>query len=349
MIVYVVIIALFILVGIRFQKSNDMILGLKDTTIINGVCTLFIFLSHSTQYWHLSDNILDSTYKHVQNFHNQWVVAPFFAFSGYGVMHSIMNKGSDYIRSYPYKRLISTLVNFDVAVIMYLILAEVIKSDYSIITILGAFVGITSIGNSNWYIFAILIMYSISYIAARTTNDLKKQVIFIFACTMLYYFVMQLLEFEDRFFSTIMCYPFGVLLALYKEELVIRIKHNKFFVLFILSILIIITYKLRFNVIVMNFSSIVFVSLILWFLCFFEIKSKFLHFFGKYAFGIFVLQRIPGIILSNYIEVEGVTKHLLLLFDLIITVIITLLYVRILSIINEKLIAKMGGKQRNES
>lgn len=51
MVVFVALIVLVFLLGIRTRKSDDTILDHRDTSIINGIFVLFIFLSHCTQYW----------------------------------------------------------------------------------------------------------------------------------------------------------------------------------------------------------------------------------------------------------------------------------------------------------
>lgn len=95
MIIVIIFVAVITLMGIRVRVSNDTILSKQDTNIINGIFVIFIFLSHSTQYFVLGNSLLDSLYKHFQNFHNQWVVTTFLAFSGYGVMSQIKVGGEE--------------------------------------------------------------------------------------------------------------------------------------------------------------------------------------------------------------------------------------------------------------
>ena len=299
--IYVVVIAIIVIAGLKIRNDDSTILSISDTIVINGIFVLLIFLSHSTQYWPLSSSFLDGVYRHVQNIHNQWVVTTFLAFSGYGVMKSIITKDG-YLDSYPYKRLLKTLINFDIAVIMYLIAAIFLGVHYNTITVIGSLFGITSVGNSNWYIFAILMMYIFSYISALTFKDnYNKQIISLSIFTLFYVSLMWLLGFEMRFYSTVMCYPLGAFLAIYREKIISVFKRKKVLTLFFIILVIGVTYKLRFNAVIMNVSSIAFVCAIVWFLCFFEIKSKILYFFGKHAFSIFILQRIPGLLLYNFV------------------------------------------------
>ncbi len=124
-----------------------------------------IFLSHSTQYLeNYPENTLEYIYYVFQRVHYQWIVTTFLAFSGYGVMTKIQTEGSLYLKNFPRNRLLKTILNFDMAVMMYLLLNVILGIQYPKMDIIKSFMGLTSIGNSNWYIFTILYLYIISYI-----------------------------------------------------------------------------------------------------------------------------------------------------------------------------------------
>lgn len=79
-------------------------------------------------------------------------------------MESIFKKGQAYVESFPRRRLLPTLLNFDVAVAAFLLLNVVLGIKHSKHDIILAFTGWTSLGNSNWYIFVILLCYLCTYI-----------------------------------------------------------------------------------------------------------------------------------------------------------------------------------------
>ena len=101
----------------------------------------------------------------------QMLVVMFLFYSGYGVMESIKTKGSKYVDSIPRKRVLTTLLNFDVAVLVYLLLDISLGIRYSACDTELAFTGWTSIGNSNWYIFVIILCYLITYISHRIVKQ----------------------------------------------------------------------------------------------------------------------------------------------------------------------------------
>ena len=166
MIVFVALLGLITLLGVQKRKKEEPFLSKEMTTTVNGIFVLCIFLTHSSEYISFS-GVADSLYRHFQNFHNQWIVTTFLAFSGYGVMSQIVKYGDVYLAEYPKNRLLKTLFNFDIAVLLYLVMNLILGINYSTTEIIGSFVGITSVGNSNWYIFAILVMYLVSYLSEK--------------------------------------------------------------------------------------------------------------------------------------------------------------------------------------
>lgn len=348
MAIYILFIGLILITSLKLRCNNDSeILNVSDTITINGIFTLLIFFSHSTQYWPLSSCVLDNVYRHIQNIHNQWVVTTFLAFSGYGVMRQIMNNSEDYLKTYPYKRLLKTFINFDIAVVLYWIVSFLLGIHYNFIVVIGSLFGITSVGNSNWYIFAILVLYIFSYIAALIFQDnYNKQVLAVLFFTVIYIILMWFLGFEMRFYSTVMCYSLGAFLALYKEQIIGEFHDKKLIALFPMALVILITYKLRFNTIIMNISSMFFVLVVVWFLCFFKVNSRIFYFLGKHAFSIFIMQRIPGMIFCEIIG-DTVNKYFIICADLLITIGVALLYDKVLCYVDKKIIDLFEGEGKN--
>lgn len=339
MLIYLMCVLILVLFSVR--KPNDIgreVLSLKDTTVINGIFTLLIFLSHSTQYIHLSDTILDLLYGKFQNFHNQWVVATFLAFSGYGVMLKIKSGGVEYLKKYPKHRILRTLFNYDIAVILYLLVNIFIHSSYTWQEILLSFIGLTSVGQSNWYIFDILLLYVISYIAATLFKEnYLRQCIAVTGLSMFSITVMMLYGMDSRFISTFLCYAAGVWTALYKNELVDLFKRKKWMSIAFLELFIIVTYKLRWNDLIMNFSSIAVVLVFVWFNTFWVFKSSILHWIGTYAFSIFILQRIPMGLLT-YFGLAGFSPYLLVIVSFVVTVGLAVVFDKYLKIVDKKLL-----------
>lgn len=221
---------------------------------------------------------------------------------------------------------------------MYWAIGIFAGNSFSVSTIALAFLGITSLGNSNWYIFAILIMYLLSYVVSNITKDKEKTVLLLFLGTAIYVLLMKQFGFEERFYSTIMCYPAGATIALYKEDVLNLINRHKYATFFGLIAIISATYKLRFYTIIMNISSIALTLLIVWFLEYFVINSDIFYFFGKHAFSIFILQRIPGILMTAFLNSFNINKYILICLDFVLTIGIALAYDKLLGLLDMTLI-----------
>lgn len=136
----------------------------KSTNAIKGIFAVIILFSHMKGYISLADKPADSSYAIVLGHIGQLMVAPYLFYSGYGILESIKRRAY-YFETYPRKRLLKTLVHFDLAVLCYLMLMTTIGTYYPTVNYVTCWIGWESIGNSNWFIFDILALYCIVYFA----------------------------------------------------------------------------------------------------------------------------------------------------------------------------------------
>lgn len=330
MAIFIFLLVLIIMITSRKNTDRAHFLDKRSTTTMNGVFAILIFLSHSTQYMSLPNNYLDKLYLSFQNFHNQWVVTTFLAFSGFGVMTKIMTEGKRYVNSLPTKRIIKTLLNYDIAVIIYLLVDFILNIKYSFLEIIGSFIGLTSVGNSNWYIFTILIMYTLSFLAAKFfKNKYQLIIITVTVLSVVYTMIIHLTGLPSRFASTVASFPLGMFIAVYKDALYKRIEgYNKSSFLMLLLFLLgcVATYGLRGNIYLKNISSIFFVLIIVWFMAHFDIRSRVLYYFGEYAFAIYILQRLPMIVFTHFMSLNIMTNYVFVVLSLAVTVILAVFF-----------------------
>lgn len=151
---------------------NDNATSITQSNCIKGVFIVLVFARHIWPYIEKAGvaitGVGDKLFLLIDGTLGQLIVTMFLFYSGYGVMESFRKKGTDYVNSIPKKRLLTTLLNFDVAVFVFLLIDILIGKEYPISTILLAFIGWTSIGNSNWYIFVILMCYLSTYIGLKS-------------------------------------------------------------------------------------------------------------------------------------------------------------------------------------
>ena len=135
---------------------NDY-LSHKNTVLINGVFVILVYLSHSSAKCALT-NSMDQFYILFKQHLLQLVVVTFLFYSGYGMCVSLMNK-KGYADSLIKVRLPKLFVHFNMAILLYLIVQFFLGKVYKLPYILKAMIGWSSVGNSNWYIFVMLLLY----------------------------------------------------------------------------------------------------------------------------------------------------------------------------------------------
>lgn len=131
MLILFILIALLAIHGVQVKKS-----GIYDDYICKGQCNaikaifiIMVFIPHVYAYirgtqvigdpYDMS-GLVDTAGLKLYFFFGQLIVAMFLFYSGYGTMVPIMSKGEVYIDSMPKKRILTTMLNFGVAVVISL-------------------------------------------------------------------------------------------------------------------------------------------------------------------------------------------------------------------------------------
>jgi len=208
------------------QNASDFrtdYMSVEKTAAIKGIFVLIVFFSHFQNYvsFDYSGDIL-----FFQNFNRigQRMVTPFLFFSGYGVMESIKRKGLGYVHRFPLKRILRVLVEFDAAVIIFTLaklMCGMLFSNgkkFDLIQVLLSLVGWSSVGNSNWYIFTILILYIITFISFEICRaKLYPSAVCVTVFTVLYIFLFKYYNVREPYwYNTAICYVFGMWHSLLK-------------------------------------------------------------------------------------------------------------------------------------
>ena len=170
MIAYTIIIIALLASGLRWNKegSLDKALEVSQTNVIKGIFILWVFLLHILPYLERAKYQFDGFGDSLLPIFNigQLVVVMFMFYSGYGMAYQMRTR-PNYIDTIPKHRLLSTLVNFNIAVLCFLVLALFKHMPLSVAKVLLSFIGWKSLGNSNWYIFDIMCLYAFVYVAHK--------------------------------------------------------------------------------------------------------------------------------------------------------------------------------------
>ena len=309
MIAFYIFLTLLILVGASYKKSGfyaDYI-GKEQCNAVKGIFILLIFYSHISRYMltngYEGSSMFDSWFISISTQIGQWVVALFLFYSGYGVMESLKKKGGAYLETFPRKRLLTTLLNFDVAVCVF--------------------------SNSNWYIFVILVCYLAFYINYR----LKGNRWMLLGLLIIIMLILSQVK-EYRWYNTILCFPAGVFYS-YNKKWIEEQLQKHYIVMLLASIILFILFYChkrlgipRLYGLTNNIDCIFFVLISILLSMKISLRNPLLLWFGVSLFPLYIYQRLPMIGLNYLGGTEMICTHpfLYVLACLLITMAICYLY-----------------------
>ena len=140
---------------------------LSNTNSIKGIFVWLIIFCHKKDYG-IKRYYL---FKIITKYLGQKVVSMFFFYSGFGIYESIKKRGHNYAKILPYKAII-LFIKAQIIILMFLLANIIIFNQ--IITLkryLLSIIFISSLGNSNWFAFSIIIFYIYSYFSFRYVKN----------------------------------------------------------------------------------------------------------------------------------------------------------------------------------
>lgn len=280
-------------------------MSVEKTTCIKGIFIVIVFFSHFLTYVKLSspsDMAFNSVFSHI----GQRMVAMFMFYSGYGIAESVRKKGMSYVYKMPKNRLLRVLAEFDFAVIIFLAVQLALGKHYTWKKILLSFVAWDAVGNSNWYIFAVLVMYALTFVSFMIFGAKEKpSYILCTALTVIFITAFAVTKVKEPYwYNTMICYIFGMwfsLLRPYTEKHLMKSTSVYFTFFFIIGALTVITLKFADrNLIFYEINMLLFTAFVLIMTMRFTFCNRILLFLGKNLFPIYILQRLPMLVFSHF-------------------------------------------------
>ena len=282
---------------------HDNYLDKEQCSSIKGIFILIVFLRHILPYiqnaGYTMSSLPDQIFFFINQHIGQLLVAMFLFYSGYGVTESIKKKGQTYINSFPKRRILTTLINFDVAVLFFLFINILLGIKMSASQIALSFTCWESIGNSNWYIFVVILCYFITYISYVISKKhfvLITMVFSVISVLALFYFK------PTHWYDTLLCYPAGMMWSAKKENIDLFVKKHY---LAVLTSLLAIFVMLHIHFLpyahglTYNMESIFFSIIIVLITMKARISNSILTWLGIHLFPLYIYQRIPMIVFSK--------------------------------------------------
>lgn len=302
MVLLYIFLLILMLWGGQYSVFRHDYMSLKSTNAIKGIFAVLILYRHIPSYLQLTDSWFDSNFLLVDSYLAQLIVALFLFYSGYGIMFSVMKK-PNYVESFFKNRIIKILVHFDIAVLSFILLQLCLGKVYSRGEYILSWIGWFSVGNSNWFIFDILALYTISWLVLLFHTYVKRMGNHtIILCNLLLVAILWLGLYRLKpgmhwWIDTLLTYPFGMFYAVYKGKIdsKLQIVRNYFIALIVLTTGFVVWHYI-FGVDQYGLCSCLFcfwVSVLTMRFC---IDNKILQWLGTYAFAIYIMQRWPMLI-----------------------------------------------------
>ena len=236
------------------------------------------------------------------------------------------------------KRMIRVWIQFAIALCLFLVLNFFIGKIYSSSTILLSFTAWESVGNSNWYILAILVLYFLSFFGGILTRKHNLATIFfvIVGCCV-YVIVLVICGKGSWYYDTIFCYPLGMLYAFYEQKIKSLLEKKGTYLMIIVGcgVAFVAAYLcslLCHGVIwlaMVELRGIFFVLLVVLATSRIKIGNPVLNWLGEHTFEIYILQRLPMITLSEM----DLNPYTYFVICAAVTVFIALLYHKLMGLL----------------
>ena len=314
MIILYVSLAVLALWGVQYKRNGFNNAFDRDlTNAVRGFFIGWVFLRHCQGYvdagGYVYSGIGDWIIKTVNGLSRELIVVMFLFYSGYGVLFSLKTKGDEYVRKFPKKRILTTLVNFDIAVLVFAIVDLLLGITLSWRKFVFSLLCWDSIGNSNWYIFAILMCYIMSFIASICFP--RKYVAWgVAVLVMLCAFTISFFK-PSWWYNTMMVFPVGGLCAYYQDEIEAFVGRRYWYVLCSATGLFFVTlfcfyfrifchpglYGFCDSIVAISFAVCICLGTMK-----FKLGNAAIVWLGKHVFPLYIYQRIPMLVLSKWFD-----------------------------------------------
>lgn len=334
MIVYVFLVLALLLFRLQFagRGFHADFIGRDSIQPIKGVFILLIIVSHFIQYVKL-DGPLDAYYMTMRTFLRQMVVVPFLFYSGYGVTLSIIGKGDAYLRGIPVRWVLKVLFQFDVAVLLFVLVRWMMGDVFPFGKVMLSLVGWSSVGNSNWYIFAILILYLISYLTFSSVRGIKSALVrqsvavWIQAGLIVALIVVLKQCRPSCVYNTLLSYAAGSMFAVYGKAVIdwtVRSNLRYLGMLFLaFAAFLALHHFWNRSLVCYELAGVAFAGIIVLLSLKFVSRCPVLAYCGTHLFSLYVLQRLPMWMLKN----DWFVQHRYLYLAAVVTLTFPLSYV----------------------
>lgn len=189
----------------------------EKSTMMKGGLALCILIHHILEFVSNSDKIYPV---HV----GYLLVAAFFWISGYGVRKSLLKK-EQYLDGFLAKSISKLYVPFLVVSAIYIGVRYCFGITYSLKMILTSMIGIRTIASFSWFVFEIIALYIVFYLAFVVSK--KHGELLVFLTTLAFVWFAYQKEMDTYWYVSTLAFPFGMLTASREEIFAKRVFQSR--------------------------------------------------------------------------------------------------------------------------
>lgn len=302
----IILVTMVLSMKVHWKGIDGQYLSKPYTQPIKGIFIIIVFLSHIrtyTEYTSRGDVITIN----LLNYFGQLMVALFLFYSGYGIYEAIKSKGNSYIESLMKNRFGKTFFDFALAIILFVVVNACLGKFYPIKQIILSFIGWSSVGNSAWYMFAIFTLYILSFVCFMMFRNVKYgrfiSLCLMSACSLGYVYIMSLIK-DNYWSSTYLCFVAGMWYSFFKVY-VDKVLQKYPVLYYCATIFVIVAYNYMFTMrykrlMIFNLVAILFCLVFVFLAMKISFRSKFLTWMGDHLFWVYILQRVPMLVLQHF-------------------------------------------------
>ena len=329
-------------------EFNESYLSQTNILPIKGFFTLLVFFRHAKGYFDFDDGLLDSSFLLADRAMAQLIVAMFFFYSGYGIYENIKEKGHDYITAFPKNRLLRIWMRFAVCVSLFYFFNLLRGRQLGLKTMLLAFVGWESIGNSNWFMcvtFALYLIVFFGLVFMRNPYS-TKGVMVVTVLSAFLVIILMFLRFDSSWWwNTILCFPLGMWFSIYRNKVEdCLFRANRYIkTLCLMMGLLVGSYVicLKISMIAFLFASLFFSCIVVLLTMKIQVRNFMLIFLGRHVFSIYMLQRLAFLIFRNIIY----NKYICFVVCLFVTILVSVIFDKVAGAVENVLWAGSNRKK----
>ena len=304
-------------------------MDVRRTNAIKGIFVMLVFFSHFCGHIDVGQVPYSNLLLAFNRYNGQAIVAMFLFYSGFGIVEAIKRKGMPYVRSMPIHRCLRIFINFDIAVLLFLLFRLFYGKHTGLKQFLLSLIAWDHIGNSNWYIFAALMTYLITFVSFML---LRGKIIpgTILTTILSIVLIAILVPVKDYWwYDTILCYILGMWYAVIRDKTdpIFANKEIVYYgcVLVVFAIHALAHMRIRTIIPFEILSILTFVVLVVLLTMKIRVDNPMLQFLGRHTFSFYILQRIPMMAFKYSFNVDKHPYYYFLL-SLLITVVMGLVF-----------------------